>query len=456
MEQWMADTVGKISRMIWGPWMIALFIGIGVYFSMGCRWMQIRKAGLWLKESVGKYFFRKNRKDLSGLRSICTMLAATIGTGNLAGVASAIIVGGPGAVFWMWAAALIGMMTAYAENVLGVLWKGEFRGPMAYIRTLPFGRYTAKIYSIFCLFCGLAMGNLTQANTAACAMESAFGVSRVWVAVVLILAIGAVFAGGRHFLGTVTLIVTPVMSVLFLLAAGIILICARQRIPGAAVCIFREAFRFKAAAGGAAGYGIARAMRVGVSRGVFTNEAGIGTSVFANEQNDNPTPMQQGFLAIFSVFADTIVMCTLTALLILVSGVYDMEQYAAAAAAGSLALLPDGAALLVQAFQSVFQKAGGGFLAVLTLFFAFSTLLAWSGFARQAFACLTGGKGNLLFEFVFLAVIAVGVHAASGLVWELSDAVNGGMALINLTALAVRSGDVFEYTNRHIDEYLKK
>lgn len=456
MERLLAQAAERVCRIVWGPWTIAFFIGVGVWFSAGCKWLQLRRIPLWMRESVGKYFRKENRKDLSGLKSVCTMLAATIGTGNLAGVAAAMIAGGPGAIFWMWIAAIIGMMTAFAENVLGVLYRGDAPGPMSYIRTLPGGRHLAKIYGIFCLLCGLAMGNLTQANTAASAMKSAFGLEPVIVAAILIIAIGIVFSGGRRLLGNMVLFITPVMSLLFFLASGILLLCNWNRIPAAFFCIFREAFCSRAVIGGAAGYGIARAMQIGISRGVFTNEAGIGTSVFANEQNERAAPLQQGFLAIFAVFFDTIVMCTLTALLLLTSGVYDTGQYAAAIQGGMLEALPDAAALLVQAFQSVFHRAGGGFLAVLTLFFAFSTLLAWSGFAKQAFVYLTGQKGILLFEFLFLAVIAVGSYAAAEAVWDVSDAVNGGMALINLTALSIHSREVLEYTDRCVDELSKK
>lgn len=456
MWQELEKILQQINRIVWGPWMIALFIGTGTYFSMRCGWLQIRRAGLWLWESVGKYFKKENRGSAAGFRSVCTMLAATIGTGNLVGVSAALIAGGPGAIFWMWAAALLGMMTAYAENVLGILYSGRIRGPMAYISSIPFGSRLAAAYACFAVCCGLGMGNLTQANTAAAAMRETFDIPPLLTAVFLTGAIGAVFAGGRQVFGRVVLLVIPAMAVLFLAAAFLVIAFHMDRVLPALSEICREAFRTKAAAGGVLGYGISTAMRMGVARGVFTNEAGMGTSVFANEQNESPSPMSQGFLAIFAVFMDTIVMCTLTALVILVSGAYDTAAYGNAAAAGCLSRLPDATSLLLRSFQTVFGSMGGVFLSVLTFVFAFSTLLAWSGFAAQAWEYLTGGRKKRLFEGLFLGGIAVGVQISSELVWQISDLINGGMALINLSALLWCSGRVTEYTKRNIDEMKKK
>ncbi len=457
MAEWVETTAEKIADLIWGPWTIVLFIGVGMFFSMRLRWMQITKIRVWMYESVGKYFKKENRKELSGLKSVCTLLAATIGTGNLAGVATALVAGGPGAIFWMWIAAILGMMTAFVENVLGMLHRSENeKGPMAYICKLPGGGILARVYAVLCLLCGFGMGNLTQANTAAIAIQEAFQIHPLFIAVVLIIVLSIVFSGGRKLAGQVALAVTPFMAVLFLLAACWILAVNWNRIPEAVFSIFKEAFRMESAVGGMTGYGLSIALRYGVARGVFTNEAGIGTSVFANEQSEQIIPRQQGYTAIFAVFADTIVMCTLTALILLVSGVYDVSLYSTAWIKGTIETLPDGATLLVQAFEQTFGKAGGYFLALLTLIFAFSTLLAWSRFAWQACSYLTKGKGEWFFQFCFLCVIGIGTFAASNIVWELSDVINGGMAVINIFAILVLSVDIFEYDERNVDEYQKK
>ncbi len=457
MKEWMQEATETLADLVWGPWTIVLFIGVGVFFSMRLRWMQITKVKEWMYESVGKYLKRENRHDLSGLKSVCTLLAATIGTGNLAGVATALIAGGPGTIFWMWIAAILGMTTAFAENALGIMYRSkQIKGPMAYIRHVPGGRALAKMYAALCLLCGFGMGNLAQSNTAAIAMKEAFNIHPLFVAVLFMIVLGAVFSGGRSVAGKVTLAVTPFMALIFLIAAFWILGTNYRIIPGAVACIFREAFRMEAAAGGVMGYGLSVAMRYGVSRGVFTNEAGIGTSVFANEQNENTTPKQQGYTAIFAVFADTIVMCTLTALILLVSGVYDTNTYSTAWITGEIGQLPDGAALLVQAFEKGFGEAGGDCLAVLTLIFAFSTLLAWSQFAWQACSYLTKGKGKTVFQFCFLAAVGIGTFAASQVVWELSDVINGGMAVINIFSILVLSVKLFEYHERNVDENKKK
>lgn len=448
----MAEWIGILSELIWGPWTIALFIGTGVFFSMRLRWMQVTKIRTWMYESVGRYLKKDKSRDLSGLKSVCTLLAATIGTGNLAGVATALAAGGPGAIFWMWAAAILGMMTAFAENILGVLHRTEHAGgPMAYIRKVPAGRILSKLYAALCILCGFGMGNLTQSNTAAIAMKEAFGLHPLVIAAFFIIVLSIVLAGGRRLAGQAALIVTPVMALLFLFAACWIIAVNWRMVPEAVSSIFREAFRMEAAAGGAAGYGISTAMRYGVARGVFTNEAGIGTSVFANEQSPDTTPQRQGYTAIFAVFADTIVMCTLTALVLLASGVYDISAYAAAWQNGTIGMLPDGAALLVQAFESVFGVAGGYFLALLTFIFAFSTLLAWSRFSWQACSYLTGKRGERLFGLCFLCVAGIGTFAASRLVWELSDVINGLMAFINIFAILFLCVDIFEYDKRNVD-----
>ena len=442
-----------VNQVVWGPWMICLFIGTGVFFSMSCGWMQIRCARMWLWESVGKYFSRKNRRQVSDFRSVCTILSATVGTGNLVGVSAALIAGGPGAIFWMWAAAILGMMTAYAENVLGILHRDEkTAGPMAYIQKLPYGRKLAVVYAFLCVCCGLGMGNLTQINTAAEAVSETFGIPALVTGILFALVIAVVAAGGKERFGRVIMVVTPGMAAMFLTACFFVLAGHREQILPALREIISEAFRPEAAAGGAAGYGIQTAMRMGIARGVFTNEAGIGTSVFANEGNDGASPKKQGFLAMFAVFADTIIMCTLTALVLLVSGIYDTAVYGAAAASGTLEKLPDATMLLVQSFETVFGKTGGIFLTVLTMVFAFSTLLAWSGFAGQAWNYCTRGRGNRFFYGIFLMVIVVGSVVCAQLVWQISDLFNGAIALINLTALLCCCRAVIDISQRNIDE----
>ncbi len=465
---WLTDFLWKLNGwvgdFVWGPIMIGVFLMEGMWFQIKTAFLPVWKWKLWMRKTILAAFFEKEvheskeKGTLSQFQSVCTALAATIGTGNIAGVATAITAGGPGAVFWMWLSAVIGMATTYAENLLGIKYRYKDKdgnyvgGAMVYMERGCRMKWMAVLFAFFCMLSSLGMGNMTQANSVSRALEAAFSIPLPVTGIVMAVLIGILILGGIGRIAKVTEKMVPLMGLAFIVGTVMVIGVHYRAIPEALSSIFREAFSFRAGVSGVAGYGIAAAMRMGISRGIFTNEAGLGTSVMVNAVSDVKEPAEQGMWAIFTVFVDTIVMCTLTALAILVSGVYDPEVYGAALGTEAFGALPDGAVLTGQAFASAFGKQGANFVAISIAVFAFATLLAWSYYGEKSAEYIWGKKAIPVFQLLFIASIYIGSIMKLTVVWELSDTFNGLMAIPNLIALAMLWPEVAKETRTYMQK----
>ncbi len=459
-----ATVNGYLNDFIWGPIMLVFFLLVGLMFTVRTKVFQISHIKDWLDVTFLQLFRKGNKKvlrtndkhSISQFQSLCTALAATIGVGNISGVAVALALGGPGAIFWMWLSAFLGMMTNYAENTLGIKYrykneKGNWvGGAMIYIEKGLGWKWLAVIFSVFCMLASFGIGNMSQGNEIANGLKNSFGIPS-WISALLIMVLaGLVIIGGIKRIASVAEKIVPFMAVTYILGALIIIGCNITALPGAFASIFRNAFNFSSAAGGVAGFTIMIAMRRGISRGVFSNEAGLGSSVMVHSASDVKEPVIQGMWGIFEVFADTLVVCTMTAMTILTSGVYDGAEYAAYIGKDLPEHLKSGVALTSAAFESVFGSLGGKFISVAVMLFAFTTILGWSYYGERAIEYLFGLKAVPIYKVIFILVIFVGCNASLKLVVDISDTFNGFMALPNLIAVTLLSGQVIQMTKDYI------
>lgn len=447
-----------LNRFAWGPSTIVLLAVSGVLFSIGTGFFQVRNIKLWYQKTIGDAFSKKNstenKEGISGFQSACTALAATLGTGNIAGVATAIASGGPGAVFWMWISAFFGTMTGYAENVLAGLYKGKsakgepIGGAMFYIEQGLGCRWLAVLFSFFCILGSLGMGDMAQANSIATGMQDAFGIPPLLTGIIVAAAVGFAIVGGIQRVGRITEKIVPFMALAYTAAALLVVAVNWHKIPQVLELIWQNAFSAKASLGGMAGYGMQQALRVGVSRGVSSNEAGLGSSVMANSASAT-NPVEQGMWGVFEVVVDTLFMCTLTAFAILCSGVYDVSVYAKALYTSQFAQLPNGAALTANAFRTVFGEMGGVLIAISLMLFAFSTLLGWSYYGERAVEYVFGANAIPVYKVVYVLCIVLGCITRLDLVWSISDTFNGLMVPPNLLAVLWLSPQVFRETRSY-------
>lgn len=450
-QQWLERIVQPLQKFVWGPWMLVLFVGTGIWMTLGSGFFQLRGLKLWWENTVGAALGsakKENSEGISPAQAACTALAATIGTGNIAGVATAIAAGGPGAVFWMEASALLGTMTCFAENVLGSLYRYKdaqgvwHGGAMAYLERGLHAPFLAKGYALFCLLSTLGMGGMVQAHSIASAAQRDLEVSPVTAGFVVAVLAALTIMGGVQRIARVAQALVPGMALIYLGAAFWVVLHGAERIPQVLVSICREAFTLRAGMGAAAGYTVSAAIRMGVSRGVFSNEAGLGTSVLAHIESTETRPVVQGMWGIFQVTADTLVVCTLTALAILTSGVYDGNVYGSALGTSAFSALPNGAALTAAAFGTVFGEWGGKIVSLVLMLFAFSTVLASSYFGGVSAEYLLGHRAVVPYKMVFICILVVGSALKLDVVWMLSDVFNGLMALPNLLGVLVLSPQV--------------
>lgn len=458
---WLEEVNAALGAFVWGLPMMVLLIGSGVWFTLRSGFFQLAHARLIARETVCSLFRKRpgaarDKHAISQFQAFSTALAATIGVGNIAGVATAISSGGPGAVFWMWVAAFFGMMTNYAENVLGVFYRkrgtsGEWvGGAMYYIEEGLKGKRflgqlaqpLAKLFALFCVLASFGMGNMSQVNTIAASLDDVFAVPPAVTGAALAVLIGLVVLGGIKRIAKVTEKVVPVMAAGYILAAAAVLVVNRAQIPAVFGGIFRAAFSSEAVLGGAAGVAVRSAVSWGLKRGVFSNEAGLGSSVMVHAAADCREPAVQGMWGAFEVFFDTILMCTLTAFTILSTGVVGAVD-----AAG---LPVDGASLVSLAFANTFHESAGAVLAVSVTLFAFATVLGWSYYGEQAVAYLAGEKAGVLYKIAYAAAAFAGSTMSLGLVWDLSDTFNALMAIPNLVAVLALSGTVFAITRNYL------
>ena len=411
-----------LSDWVWGVPAMALLLAVGICMSITTRFVQVRKLGASLRQ-VG-WSLRRPSGGVSSFQAVCTALAATVGTGNIAGVAGAIALGGPGAVFWMWVSAFFGMATKYAEVVLAMGYrKGGAGGPMYYIERGMGKKWLAVLFAWFAMLASLGMGNMAQVNTIAVSIRSALPRWQpeplaLFTGLAAAVLVGAVTLGGARQVGQVMERLVPVVAVCYLLGSGAVLAAHASRLPAVFSSIFREAFSPRAAIGG----GMGAAIRWGVSRGIFSNEAGLGSAPMAHAAAD-ARPRDQGLLGIFEVFLDTVVLCTLTALTILVSGV--PVPYGQSA----------GANLATEALATVFGSHASGMMAVCLSLLALATLVSWQLYGVRCAGYLFGTRGEQIYRLIYLAVIVLGATMDLAWAWTLSDLFNGLMALPNLAAL---------------------
>ncbi len=439
----------RLGDWLWNPWLLGLFLLSGLYFSVKSGFFQIFGIRKWLGGTLGELLRRKDRgtgRGLTRIQAMSTALASTIGTGSIAGVATALFFGGPGAVFWMWVSAFLGMMTSFVEKTLAVCWRERDRsgrwqgGPMCYLARGVGSPFLAAWFSLSCAAASLAGGNLVQSNSIAASLEAAFGWSRPAVGLGVALLTGLVIWGGIGRIGRVSEKLVPCMALLFLGCGGVVLFCRRAALPGALARIFTCALCPQAALGGGAGYSLAAALRYGVARGVFTNEAGMGTSAMAHAASQVEDPAQEGLWGMFEVFFATLVVCTVTALALLTSGVYQEEAALEALRTGTVTDSMLGAPLSAAAFAAVLGPAGEVLLAVCLLLFAFTSLLGCSYYGERSLSALAGeGAWRGWYRLAFLGAIVWSSTADVTVVWQLTDLFNGLMALPNLCALLLLS-----------------
>ena len=462
---------GVLNDFAWGPIMLVLLVGTGVYLTVRTRFLQVRRFGYIMKNTVGSLFRKQGKdsgKNLTPFQAVTTALAGTVGTGNIAGVTGAIFVGGPGAAFWMWVSAFFGMCTKYAEIALAMKYRetgadGLHRGgPMYYIQN-GLGKNWKWLACIFALLGGLAsfgIGNIAQSSEIAGAIVGLSGVSgkaavnvSMIVGIGLALLVGIVIVGGVKRIGQVTSYLVPFMAVFYILAGLIVIAMRITQVPAAFAVIFREAFSFRAIGSGVFGYVITLAMRQGFARGVFSNEAGLGSAPIAHASSSTEEPAEQAMWGVFEVFIDTIVICTITCLTVVLSGMeLGAEALGAFASKGAAA---------VAAFNSILPGSLGGIIIQISLlFFALSTILSWSYYGERCWGYLT--KDNkvigLIYKFVFILFCIVGATGSGALMWDIADTLNGLMAIPNLIALLALSGVTAQITREYFykDNDLRK
>ena len=457
-----------MNDFIWGWFGIAILLATGILMTILTKFFQVSHFKHWMKKTIGSVFKKsvsghtKEKGSISQFQALCTALAATVGTGNIAGVAGAIATGGPGAVFWMWISAFFGMMTNYSENVLGIFFrrkdkKGEWAGGAMYylqdglggkkgLKTL--GRVLAVLFSIFAVLASFGIGNLAQANTISGNLESAFSIPRWVTGVVLVIVAVLVILGGIKRIANVTEKLVPFMAVIYIAGALVILFMHVPQLGAIFGSIFKYAFTARAVAGGAIG----TAIKMGFKRGIFSNEAGLGSSVMVHSASNVKEPVKQGLWGIFEVFFDTIVICTLTAIVVLSSGVVDL------ASGGMVAQYADmnKNTLVAQAFTNSFGSFGGKFVAIAILLFAFSTILGWSYYGTKSWSYLFGEKTANIYKIIFIAIVFVSCILVNvDLPWNISDTFNGMMMVPNLIGVIVLSPLVMKITGNYVRRKLK-
>lgn len=437
--------IHRIHELVWGPWLLFLFLGMGIIYTIKSGFFQIRGLSCWWKETIGSIREDEDGKngEVTRFQTACTALAATIGTGNIVGVATALTAGGPGAIFWMWVSAVIGMMTGYAETMLGIRYRYKDRngawvcGPMVYLEKGMKMPVLGMVYSFLCIMVSLGMGSMVQSNSIAETLEYAFDINPVSVGILLTGVVFLVVLGGIGRIAFVSERLIPVSAGLYMIFSMVVIMSCWDSIPHIFRCIFEDAFRPVSVFSGAAGYGVSRSLQYGISRGVFSNEAGLGSLAVLHGAAEDTTPEQQGMWAMFEIFFDTILICTMTAFVILC--MTDGNP----AASGY-----DGAALTAYSFSRRLGGLGQYVVSGAMVIFAFATIIAWYYLGKQAAVYLAESlkKRHILYflqrvlrgkvyTLLYLGAVFAGCIAKLETVWEFSDIWNGLMALPNILAL---------------------
>ena len=436
--------LSAVDSVLWGPPLIILLVGTGIFLTIRLKLLQVLRLPLALR----LIFKAKNqgKGDVSSFKALCVALAATVGTGNIVGVATAVKVGGPGAIFWMWIAAFFGMATKYAEGLLAVKYRsvdanGEIAGgPMFYIRNGLGEKWKplAVFFAIACILVAfLGIGTFPQVNAIVDSMAITFAFPRVATDVILTVFIAAVTIGGLQSISKVASKLIPFMALFYIAISLGLIVLFIDRLPSAIALILDGAFTGTAAAGGFAGSTIMIAMQNGIARGVFSNESGLGSAPIAAAAAKTKWPAEQGLISMTGTFIDTIIICTMTGLALVLTDVWQGDAA--------------GAAMTTAAFASTYGSVGSQLLTISLILFAFTTILGWNYYGERAVIYLTGTKGVLPYRLIFIVLIASGAFLKLEAIWVLADIVNGLMAIPNLIALIALSGVVVAETNRYID-----
>ncbi|MFI3084130.1 alanine/glycine:cation symporter family protein [Streptococcus sp. 2022WUSS135] len=439
----MLELFKAINNFVWGPPLLILLVGTGVYFTLRLGMFQVSKL-----PTAFRLIFSSDQSgqgDVSSFAALCTALAATVGTGNIVGVATAITTGGPGALFWMWVAAFFGMATKYAEGFLAIKYRTKDAngqaagGPMHYI-TLGMGQKWKPLAVFFAvsgvLVALLGMGTFSQVNSIASSMSSSFGLAPQLVSIVTAISIAFFIFGGIEKISDVSTKIVPFMAILYILASLIVLVVHWNELLPTFGLVLKSAFSPAAAVGGFVGATVKEAIQRGIARGVFSNESGLGSAPIAAAAAKSDNPVEQGLISMTGTFIDTIIICTLTGLTILVTGQWSVEGL-------------EGAPLTQAAFATVFGNAGSIALTISLVLFAFTTILGWSYYGERCIEFLFGTKSILPYRLLFVAMVALGGFLKLDLIWTIADIVNGLMALPNLIALLALSPVIIKETRQY-------
>lgn len=436
--------IDSVNSVVWGPVMLILLLGTGVFLTIGLRAITITRIPYAFSQLL------KGRKgtgegEISPFNALMTALSSTVGTGNIAGVATAIGIGGPGALFWMWCTALVGMATKYAEAVLAVNYREtdasgkKVGGPMYYIKNGLGKRWLplAYLFALFGSLAGFGLANTVQSNTVSQVLHNNFNIPTLISGLVMALMVALVLLGGIKRIAQVAGKLVPLMTVIYLLCILIILSINIAEIPSALVLIVDSAFNGTAATGGFAGATVMLALRMGVSRGIFSNESGLGSAPIAHAAAETNSPVRQGTIAMLGTFIDTLIICTMTGLVLIVSGVWNSDL--------------QGAAMTLSVFDTMLPF-GGSLLSICIALFAFTTMLGWSYYGERCAQFLLGAKVVIPFRVLWVIGVFIGTQMSLGLVWKMSDALNGMMAIPNLVALLLLSPIVFKLTKQYFQQ----
>ncbi|MDD5899836.1 MAG: alanine/glycine:cation symporter family protein [Lachnospiraceae bacterium] len=470
----------KVNNFVWVQVGLILLFGTGLLMTIVTKVFQISHLKHWWTKTIASVFKKdthnkKDRGSVSQFQALCTALAATIGTGNIAGVAAAIVIGGPGAVFWMWVMAFLGMMTNFSENVLGIYYRrrnkqGEWSGgPMYYLQDglgkkkgcKTIGKVLAVVFSICAILASFGIGNLGQINKIVINVESAFfknvnaptvvgdaSLVALIIGLVLMVIAALIIIGGLQRIAAVAERVVPFMAIAYVVGCLVIFFVHIGSVGAIFASIFKFAFGVKAVGGAAVGITIKMVITQGCKRGAFSNEAGLGSSVMVHSNSNVKEPVKQGMWGIFEVFADTMIVCTMTAIVVLSSGAIDLETGLAAEGTKD-------ATLVAQAFGNVFGQPGEWFIAVAMLLFAFTTVLGWSHYGSKAVEYLFGIKAVKGYKVFFVLLIVSGALMTSSIAWDISDTFNGMMMIPNLIGVVVLSPVVVKIVRNYVDRKIK-
>lgn len=481
MLQTITEINDVINEFVWVKIGLIMLVGTGILMTVLTKFFQVSHLGHWWKETIGAVFKKNSaatkktdKKSISQFQSLCTALAATIGTGNIAGVAAAIVLGGPGAVFWMWVAAFFGMMTNYSENVLGIFYRrrnkaGEWSGgAMYYLKDglgskkgfKHVGSVLAVLFSIFAILASFGIGNMGQVNKITLNIESAFfknidlgqvagiPILHIIIGAVLMIIAALIIIGGLQRIAAVAEKVVPFMAIAYIIGALAIFFINIDQVGAMFASIFKFAFGVKAVGGAIAGIAIKEVITQGCKRGVFSNEAGLGSSVMVHSSSNVKEPVTQGMWGIFEVFFDTFIVCTMTAIVVLSSGYIDLNTGLPVSGAND-------ATLVSQAFGNQFGVAGEMFVAIAMFLFAFTTVLGWSQYGSKAVEYLLGEKAVKIYQVIFVLMIMSGAVMTSSLAWDISDTFNGLMMIPNLIGVVSLCPLVAKITKNYVNRKLK-